>query len=127
MLWMGLLCALPVARAQIVGEGEVRFDQPIGSDILPGGGMSTAENIETSFVFSKLIPFVIKYGIRLAIGLSVVALIVGGFQFMMSYGNTETRDKATKTITWAIIGLIIAITAFGIVTVVSNISFVGPS
>jgi hypothetical protein len=112
-----------VVRAANVGQREVNLSRPVGDSILPGGGIADT-TIETSFIFRKLIPFAIKYGIRLAVGLAVLTLIFGGFQMMTAYGDSEKRQSAQKTILWAIIGLIIAITAFGIVTVISNISFV---
>jgi len=111
------------AHAITLGNREVELSSPVGSDILPGGGIHQDE-IRTSFVFSNLIPFVIKYAIRLAVILAVAALIVGGFLFITSYGDTEKRTTAQKTIMWALIGLIIVMTAFGIVTIITNISFV---
>ena len=115
-----LTISSPLARAQ---GTDVELSRPVGSDILPGGSLVDTD-IKTSFIFAKLIPFVIKWGIRLAVAAAVFALIVGGFQMMLSYGNTEKRQKAMKTIMWALIGLFIAMTALGIVTMITNISFV---
>lgn len=111
------------ALAANLGSREVELSTPIGRDILPGGGMITDVDIRTSFVFSKLIPFVIRYGLGLAAALCVVALIVGGYQFITSYGNQERRQAAQKTVTVAAIGLVIVITAFGIVTLITQFTF----
>lgn len=113
------------AFAAALGSRGVELSTPVGGDVLPGGGF-IAENIEDSFVFSKLIPFAIRYGLGLAVALAVIALIIGGFQFMTSYGETEKRQSAQKTIQYALIGLIVAIAAYGIVTVISNISYAPP-
>lgn len=110
-----------VALAQVSTDTELTV--PVGGDILPGGAQTLPDDISASLIFSKLIPFAIKYTIRLAVALSVVALIIGGYQYMTAYGNTEKQEKAQKTIIWAIVGLILAITAFGIVNIITNISF----
>lgn len=108
--------------AQTSERTSVDLTKPVGSGILPGGQVFQAD-IKTSFFFSRLIPFVIKYTIRLAVAFAVIAIIVGGYQFMTAYGNEEKRTAAKKTITYAIIGLILAITAFGIVKIITTISF----
>ncbi len=105
---------------------EVVLSNPVGSKILPGGKLlgdkgGEGMDIKTSFIFSKLIPFTIKYAIRLAIALAVIALIIGGYQYMTAYGDEEKHKNAQKTITYALIGLVLAITAFGIVSVITKI------
>lgn len=102
---------------------ETELTLPVGGDILPGGGLVNAsQTIQESFVFSKLIPFVVTYAIRLAVALAVIALIIGGYQFLTSYGDTEKRGKAIKTVTYAIVGLIITLMAFGIVMLITSIN-----
>jgi amino acid transporter len=55
------------------------------------------------------------------IGLIAVAfLIYGGFRYITSAGNEETAEAAKKTIQNAIIGLIIIILSYTIVTVIIN-------
>ena len=101
-------------------QAEVKLTDPVGGNILPGGKILEATDFKTSFLFSKFIPFVIKYSIRLAIALSVIALIIGGYQYMIAYGDEEKYKNARKTIMYAIIGLILAITAFGFVKIIIN-------
>lgn len=103
---------------------ETELTLPQGGDILPGGGLiNPTQTIQESFIFSKLIPFVVTYGIRLAVALAVIALILGGYQFLTSYGDTEKRGQAIKTVTYATIGLVVALTAFGIVSILTSINF----
>ncbi len=104
-----------------VTSKETNLTPPVGGDILPGGGVLNTDTIQESFVFSKLIPFVITYSIRLAIGLSVIALIIGGYQYLTAYGDEEKHKNAQKTITYAVIGLIIVLTAFGIVKIITSL------
>jgi len=110
-----------IAFAQKFQGSDVRLDRPAGADVLPGGGI-TATDVKGSFIFVKLIPFLIRYAIGLAVGLSVIAFIIGGYQFMTSFGDQEKRKKGEKTIMYAAIGLVLAITAYGIVTVLTSIN-----
>ena len=113
---------VPVTEVSAVSsKTKTTLTEPVGGNILPGGDILSSADIKSSFVFAKLIPFVIKYAIRLAIALSVIALIFGGYQFMTAYGDEEKHKTAQKTITFALIGLILAITAFGIVTIITNL------
>lgn len=110
------------AKAQI-GRTETQLTPPVGEGILPASALNDGD-ITASVLFSKVIPFTIRYTIGLAVALAVLALVIGGYQFMTSYGDTEKRQKAQKTITYAILGLILAITAFGIVTIITSINIV---
>jgi len=114
------LSQIPSVLAQGFGRNDLELTEPIGGDILPGSQALTGD-VETSLVFSKLIPFAIQFTIGLAVALSVVALIIGGYQFMTAYGNDEQHKNAQKTITYALIGLVLAITAYGIVKIITTI------
>jgi hypothetical protein len=58
------------------------------------------------------------------VGLIAVAMLVyGGFRYITSVGNSEIAQAAKKTITNAIIGLVIIILSFVIVTVITNLAF----
>jgi hypothetical protein len=119
-----VLVAFPhLVFAQVTGRNETKLTVPVGGDILPGS-QALQGGIGESIIFRKLIPFAIKYTIRLTVALAVVALIVGGYQFMTSYGDDEKRQGAQKTIIYALIGLILAILAFGIVSIITSLSFV---
>lgn len=93
---------------------------PVGSEFLPGG-QTQATNVEESLFFSNIIPFAIQYALALAMALAVIALIIGGYQYLTAYGNPEQYDKGKKTVIWAAIGLIISLTAFGIIRIVTRI------
>lgn len=50
-----------------------------------------------------------------------VFIIIGGFQMVMSAGNEEAVLKAKKTITWAVLGLVVAVMSFSIIAIVQNL------
>ncbi len=47
--------------------------------------------------------------------LALIAIIIGGYQYITSGGNAEATAKAKSTITWGIIGLIVAFAAYVII------------
>src|SRR3989338_2619807 len=106
----------------LVSTNEVKITEPLGGEILLGKTLfrdTITEGIKSSYIFKQLIPFLIKYGIRLAVALSVIALIVGGYQFIAAFGSSEKRQEAQKTVMYALIGLVLALTAYGIVKILT--------
>lgn len=59
---------------------------------------------------------------NLALGLvgaiCVIMIIWGGFQYLTSLGNDEKAMSGKKTLTWAIIGLVVIISALIIINLV---------
>lgn len=47
--------------------------------------------------------------------LALVSLIYGGYQYITSAGNPETAQKGKSSITWGIVGLLLAFASFLIV------------
>lgn len=99
---------------------QAMISKPAGTGILPGAGVEGAD-IQSSVLFVKIIPFLINWAINLAIGLAVIAIIIGGYMYITAYGETEKHERAIRTLTYAIIGLVIALTAYGIVAIVTSI------
>ncbi len=78
--------------------------------------------------FSDITSF-IMYIIKLLLGLigtaAVIMVIIGGFRMVFAQGNEEAFGKARKTVTYAIIGLAVALLSFTIIQVVSNLLTAG--
>lgn len=63
------------------------------------------------FDIYDLFTLVIRYGTVLS-GLIAIAFIVyGGYQYIMAAGNPDGTKKATSTLTWSIIGLVLILSA----------------
>ena len=71
--------------------------------------------------FGDLLKRIINIFLYFAGGIAVLFLMVGGFQYVAARGNEEATEKAKKTITGAIIGIIIIVMAFAIVAIVNNL------
>lgn len=119
-----LITFISITNSAYALTKNVTLTDPVGGNILPGGKLLNTSDIKASFIFSKLMPFLIKYTIRLAVALSVIAIVIGGYQYMTAYGDTEKHKTALKTITYAILGLIVAIAAFGIVKIITSLKIV---
>lgn len=57
-----------------------------------------------------------KITLSLVSTVAVLYLVIGGFQYIMSSGNPDNVGKAKNTILYAIIGLLLAILSFAIVS-----------
>ena len=51
----------------------------------------------------------------------VLFVIVGGFRMITAAGNEEQYIAAKKTITWAILGVVVAVMSFSIIAIVQNL------
>lgn len=67
-----------------------------------------------------LIVKIIKYGIYIAGLIALVFLVIGGYQYITSGGNEESSKKAVKTISTAVLGLILVFAAYGIIYSILN-------
>ncbi len=53
--------------------------------------------------------------------LSLIFLIIGGLRFTMAYGKEESVENAKKQVIYALVGLVIALMSYTIVSIISNI------
>jgi len=122
-LTIGFFLSIPNSSYAAIWDrrSDVFISKPAGGEYLPSFNVDADTTIETSFLFEKVIPFLIKYAMRLAVALSVAAIIWGGYLYIVSFGDTEQHKNAQKTITWALIGLVLAISAYTIIRIVTNL------
>jgi hypothetical protein len=97
----------------------------IGGSLLPGTGV--AEGIiqanSSSWLQNVFFRNVINLLIGITAALSVVFLILGGYQYLTSVGNEEQIKQAHKTVTWSLVGVFVALLAFAIIQILVNIDF----
>lgn len=103
-----------------------------GNALLPSvpGGKSaiTAEGLQklavkpvTDIDTNVLINEIIAYAIILAGFFSIVFMLWGGIQYIVSGGKEDKVKKATNTIRYAIVGLIVTILSVSIINIVGQI------
>jgi len=69
---------------------------------------------------SDLLQNVINYILAISAGIAVLFLIVGGIKYIASQGNEESIESAKHTILYSIIGLLVIVLSFVIVTFITN-------
>ncbi len=69
---------------------------------------------------SDLMIKIIKFFLTFAGIVGVLILVIGGYWYLSSGGNEETAEKGKKAIINAIIGLVVVILAYTIVTIISS-------
>lgn len=74
---------------------------------------------------SGLIFFILDIALYVVGSISVLFLIIGGFRYVTAHGNEEQAEGAKKTITHAMIGFIIVVLSFAIITILSNLLVTG--
>ena len=79
-----------------------------------------APGILAGWTLAQLIVIIVQIGMYLAGGVAVIFLLIGSFQYITSRGNEEGLEKAKKTITGAIIGIVIISLALAIVVMVNK-------
>lgn len=114
-----LLMAVPLlTRAQCTVSGGVEFctNQPVPVPYNlffiggPAGSLSA----------SQLLVGIINILLALVGILAVLFLIIGGFRYVTAAGNEEQAEAAKKTITNAILGLVIVILSFVVIRVIAE-------
>lgn len=61
---------------------------------------------------------ILQFVFGMAGGVALIIIVIGGFNYATSQGSPEKTLKARNTIIYALIGLIICMSAFAIVTFV---------
>ncbi|MCL5666353.1 MAG: peptidoglycan-binding protein [Patescibacteria group bacterium] len=82
---------------------------------------SNQNGLAGSTTLVGLIVKVIQYLLTFAGMIAVGMLVVGGFWYITAGGNEETSEKGRKTIMNAIIGVVVVLMAYAIITILSNL------
>ena len=109
------------------GGGGVTFECPGGTTKTSGGVCVPNTPFTGGIAGSKpdvtlmdVIMQIVKWLLLFAGAIAVIALIIGGYWYVTSAGNEEQAEKGRKAIANALIGLVVIILSFTIITVVTN-------
>ncbi len=75
------------------------------------------------YFYNEAIPSFIAGFLGLISGVALLALIWAGIQYIISMGEEEAITKAKKTALWAVLGFVLALLAYALVSVINTISF----
>jgi hypothetical protein len=87
---------------------------------VPRSGFGSG-SLAQSKTWQELAQIVLKILLTVVGVIAVGAIVIGGYWYITSGGNEETAEKGRKVLINAIIGLIVVILAYAIVTVVTNL------
>jgi len=68
----------------------------------------------------ELIAAIIRILLMIGGAIAVLFVIIGGYQYLTSGGNEEAAEKGRKTVTNALIGVVVVVLSWVIVNVVVN-------
>jgi len=76
-------------------------------------------NLPITNDFGSLLTYIINWFLSLVGLIAVLMLIFGGFRYLVSGGNDESTTKAKNTIMYAIIGIVVVILSYAIVSTIT--------
>lgn len=111
------------------GEGVVyaqnfdRLEIPKPST-LPG---PTGEGQNKTYLRDVLIVSITRILISLVGGLALLFFIIGGVRMLIAYGDENTLTESKKMLIYSVVGFLIAIFSYAIVTIIGNIQLDAPA
>lgn len=89
----------------------------------PKGDITSSSDTLRKTLVNTVLPKLAVVLIGAVASLSLVFLVIAGIRFATAYGNDETVQKAKKQAIYAVVGLIISLMSYTIVTIVSNFQY----
>ncbi len=84
-------------------------------------GVTIDNPLEETDTFAELIDAIINIIFTLALAIAPIMFIVAGFYFVTAAGEPEKINTAKKMILWTLIGLLVVISAKGIIALFREI------
>ena len=69
----------------------------------------------------EILSAIANFLFTISIPIAVIFIIIGGFQFATAAGNPEKINAGKRTITWAVIGIVVLLVAGSIAKLIENI------
>lgn len=92
-------------------------------DLLPGPDETTTQLEVQNYFRNQAIPTFISAILGLISGLALLALIYSGVRFLTAYGEEEAITSAKKIATWSILGFVLALLSYAIVSIVNTMAY----
>ncbi len=97
----------------------------IKPDLLPGPDSTEVAQGSREIILGTFLPRLTVRIIGLIGAAALLSIVIGGLRYATAYGKDETLEAAKNQILYSIIGFIVAILSYTIVTIVSNVEFKG--
>lgn len=91
-------------------------------DTLPGPSPITNTGVNHErYLITDLIPTLVRGAINLLAGITIIAIMYGGIQYLTAFGDETKLGNAKKNLIYAIVGLLIAMFSYTIVRIISEV------
>lgn len=90
----------------------IEYTEPEGTGVTFPNPLGDIQNI------SDLLDSILDWLIPIGITLCTIMIIIGGIMFMTAGGSEDKVTRAKKTLTYAVIGLVVLLIAKGIETII---------
>lgn len=97
-------------------SGSASADRGFDAGSVASPDINHLQNLE----LMDLVQMFIVYAFILAAALSAIFIFIGGISFILSGGDDEKIKRAVNTIRYSIIGLIVTILSFTVVTIIGR-------
>lgn len=97
-----------------------RIVPPRSTDVLTPG-FATQDSPSITSLVNYLFDFLVRRLLPLIAGILVIVVTWGGYQYIMAQGDSGKAKQAKDTILFGIIGLVLALAALSIVTILNSI------
>ncbi len=127
--------AAPVSQPSASSAGSVSSGSNLGSDNRPifdrivppkstdvlTPGFATQDRPSIGSLVNFLFDFLVRRLLPLLAGVLVIVVTWGGYQYIMAQGDSGKAKQAKDTILFGIVGLVLALAALSIVTILNSI------
>ena len=104
VLWVSFFGVTHAQTNNTCEEGKICLKNPLGN--------------RTSA--TEIIGVLIRGAMGIMGSITLLMLVWGGFQWLTSAGNTEKVEKGTSTMVWAVVGVIIVLSSYILVSTLTN-------
>lgn len=118
---LGYFLSLPLHLSNAFGIDIDTFREDVYRPENLPGTRPTEASAETKI--NEILQFATNLILFASGAVAVFFLVLGAIRYITAYGNQERMDGAKKTIQYAVIGLLVVILAFAIVTNVIDLIF----
>jgi len=118
VVWMVVFAAVVGLMTVVSTTSVFAQSECTNTSSIQDGVDCIGRNIENDTSLESVIQSVVNTMLFLIGIISVIMLIVGGIRYVISGGNQSQVDGARNTILYAIVGLVIAFVAWGVVNFV---------
>jgi TRAP-type C4-dicarboxylate transport system permease small subunit len=115
--WTGAVVGLAIALAAPAFLNEILAILQAGPDVAGTGSDVTIKSIAINTLNFLLSVFGV---------LAIIALVIGGGMYLTAYGDEKKIDSGKKIVTYAIIGIVVALSALVVVRQIANLVGVTP-